>query len=207
MVVVPSEYLERHHEPDTPMQSEASWVENVFTDSEMDDIVALNDSLFMEPGPIGSVEVNNGQYKGLVDPIIRHCSIGFMFPNDDTKWIFERVTAAAIHANKGFDFDLQGLADGIQLTRYDKEGQHYGWHQDRGPGRPNRKLSVTVQLSDPADYEGGELQLSWGTDPVVADKRRGVATFFPSFTNHRVTPVTQGTRYSLVAWFVGPLFK
>ena len=209
-MVIPSEYLERHKaaEPPGGVQAEAVWQENVFTDSEMDDIIAMNKQIVMEPGPLGSLELNTGQWENVVDPIIRHCSIGFMFPNDDTEWIFERVVGTAAKVNsETFNYELDGLKDGLQLTCYDSEGQHYGWHQDRGFGTFERKLSMTLQLSDPKDYDGGELELKWAANPLQAKKERGVATFFPSFTTHRVTPVTRGRRYSLVAWFVGPPFK
>jgi hypothetical protein len=73
-----------------------------------------------------------------------------------------------------------------------------------------RKISMTVNLSDPKEYEGGNLKLDLG--PHVKGERykvfddirpQGSAIFFPSFTYHCVTPVTSGTRYSLVLWYLG----
>lgn len=210
MAVIPSEYVERHkeNEPAEGLKTEAAWQAGMFTDSEMDDIIAMENNIVMEPGPLGSVEANTGQWEKVVNPTIRHCTIGFLFPNADTSWIFERVANATAHVNaQTFEYELEGLSDGIQLTRYDSATQHYGWHQDRGYGTIDRKLSMTLQLSDPKDYDGAELEMKWAQNPVIANKERGVATFFPSFTMHRVTPITRGTRYSLVAWFVGPPFK
>jgi PKHD-type hydroxylase len=77
-----------------------------------------------------------------------------------------------------------------------------------------RKLSVTVSLSDPKNYKGGNLKFDFG--PHSAGGRfhtcteirpRGSIIVFPSHVYHQVTPVTQGTRYSLVAWNLGYPFK
>jgi PKHD-type hydroxylase len=82
----------------------------------------------------------------------------------------------------------------------------YGWHQDYG-AKVSRKLSLTVQLTDPSEYEGGNLQIMTTGTPVNARKQRGLIVAFPSYVLHQVTPVTQGSRQSLVAWVSGPAFK
>ena len=101
--------------------------------------------------------------------------------------------------------DIQSL----QFTSYDaKDKGFYQKHIDmmyKGTG--TRKLSLTVQLSDGADYEGGDLLLHYKNDPDVGFRNQGTATFFPSWMLHEVTPVTKGKRYSLVAWIQGPRFK
>ena len=109
-------------------------------------------------------------------------------------------------------FDLHCLTDDIQYTEYyaDKGG-HYGWHQDMGPGdMSKRKISLTVQLSDPSEYEGGDLEYFRGGDPEKADKAprgKGVVFIFPSYMMHRVTKVTKGTRRSFVLWVGGEHYK
>ena len=99
----------------------------------------------------------------------------------------------------------------MQLTNYDSEEQGmYGWHVDMGghTDRPCRKLSIVLQLSDPVEYEGGVLELQpSGANIVRMRKQRGLIIAFPSWTLHQVTPVTQGSRQSLVAWITGPAFK
>ena len=70
-----------------------------------------------------------------------------------------------------------------------------------------RKLSVSLLLSDPDDYDGGDLQFKFGEEEQTAERERGMMTLFLSWSLHRVTPVTRGTRYSLVAWTSGPPFK
>jgi PKHD-type hydroxylase len=70
-----------------------------------------------------------------------------------------------------------------------------------------RKLSLTIQLSSPEDYEGGELALKFGAKANLMPKDLGKMVVFPSYVLHEVRPVTKGTRYSLVAWVTGKPFK
>ena len=71
----------------------------------------------------------------------------------------------------------------------------------------SRKLSMVLQLSDPSEYEGGELQILTSKEPTSMQKKRGIITVFPAWTLHQVTPVIKGTRQTLVAWISGPAFK
>ena len=103
-----------------------------------------------------------------------------------------------------WNFDVWGYHDDFQYTKYYGGDQgHYDWHMDLGPNMSNRKLSCVIQLSDPSDYEGGELEFNLGYTILSVPKGKGVITFFPSFLLHRVTPVTKGTRISLVTWLCG----
>ena len=84
----------------------------------------------------------------------------------------------------------------------------YGWHLDYGGnGTPSRKLSMVLQLTDPSQYEGGNLQLMTSGEPITVRKQRGLVVVFPSYVLHQVTPVTNGNRQSLVSWITGPTFK
>ena len=120
--------------------------------------------------------------------------------------IFETVK---IYNDDYFRFDIAGIFDNLQLLHY-KEGCHYDWHTDataRDSGTP-RKLSMAMLLSDPADFEGGEFQARVYSDEILTlETKRGRAWFFPSYTMHRITPVTKGVRRSLVLWVGGPPFK
>jgi PKHD-type hydroxylase len=107
-----------------------------------------------------------------------------------------------------FDFELTGLFEQLQFTVYEEAGSHYDWHLDKMlSDLPPRKLSLVLQLSDPEEYTGGDLELFVSSNPIKIERKRGLLTAFPSFTLHRVTPVTSGIRKSLVAWVGGPKFK
>jgi PKHD-type hydroxylase len=130
----------------------------------------------------------------------------------DAGWLFERLEALSGQLNRdAFGFHLAGFHDPLQLTRYDAEGGgHYDWHMDRtlpDDGKPARKLTVVVQLADPAAYEGGDLQMLTGRKPKPLSRALGAVHVFPSFVLHRVTKVTAGTRTSLVGWIVGDRFR
>lgn len=118
-------------------------------------------------------------------------------------WLFDKMLALVVAANQRYQFEVDYF-ESIQLAKYE-EGMFYDWHLDLGPGRMgNRKISVTVQLSSPDDYEGGDLVLEAGADEdFVASRELGCVTVFPSFLKHKVTPVTKGTRHSLVVWASG----
>jgi len=112
-------------------------------------------------------------------------------------------------------YDITGLGT-LSIIRYGEGGQ-FTWHVDvlaydqveypeLGAGL-ERKLSVSVNLSDPEEYDGGELQFLNGTGQLFVQqemRNRGSVAVFPSTVGHRVTPVTRGVRYALVGWMVGP---
>ena len=114
-----------------------------------------------------------------------------------------------IPASDGFNIAVDSAAE-IQFTEYHASTQgHYDWHHDvnwNAQGDTDRKLSVTIQLSPADAYEGGDFEFDELT--TNADFRAlGTVLVFPSYLRHRVTPVTAGTRQSLVAWFTGPRWR
>ena len=125
-------------------------------------------------------------------------------------WLRELLWGYIEQANsEDFHFDLDGLAE-VQLITYSSGSQdHYGWHHDvdwGSDGDDDRKLSVTVQLSESNAYDGGDLEFA--ALKTNADFRsRGTVIVFPSTLRHRVTSVSQGQRLSLVAWFSGPRWR
>ena len=129
----------------------------------------------------------------------------------ENTWIFEKIVKCIEEVNNEyFNYDLKEIQS-LQFTVYDSEEKgFYDKHIDIEPVLINgvmRKLSLSVQLSNSEDYEGGSLLLHVGGNPIEAPKNRGTAIFFPSYSLHEVTPVTKGIRYSLVAWITGPKFK
>lgn len=127
-------------------------------------------------------------------------------------WLHRELTHYIQWANdNAFGFDLTALRE-VQFTEYTaEESGHYDWHEDlhwREMQRAmHRKLSVVVQLSDPSTYNGGNLELKHEPPNVAELRARGTVIVFPSFHQHRVTPVTSGLRFSLVAWHDGPKFR
>lgn len=141
---------------------------------------------------------------------VRRSKVSWIAKTQDTAWVYEKLAHVASSLNAQFyRFDLTGFGEALQLTNYDQSEQGmYGWHQDYG-GRisPSRKLSLVLQLTDPSEYEGGNLQILTSGEPVTIRKQRGFIAAFPSYVLHQVTPVTRGSRQSLVAWISGPAFK
>ena len=113
------------------------------------------------------------------------------------------------NANRNvFGFRVENYAD-IQYTlNHAEQNGHYDWHIDTNwlsQTSFDRKLSVTVQLSDSTEYEGGDFSFAEVENPNKEKlKQKGTVLVFPSYLSHRVSPVTKGTRCSLVAWFEGP---
>jgi predicted 2-oxoglutarate/Fe(II)-dependent dioxygenase YbiX len=140
---------------------------------------------------------------------IRRSQVVMLGPEAQYRWLYERVWSAALECNRlFFGVDISGVEGNIQLARYDSSDHgFYGWHTDFADIRPLRKISVSIQLSRPEDYDGGDLELMYGTEPTKLDKTRGAFVAFPSFMLHRVTPVTRGTRWSLVAWILGARWR
>ena len=126
-------------------------------------------------------------------------------------WVMDRMVRVVADANRdSFGFDLTEFAESPQVARYGAErAGHFDWHSDIGAGTlaAKRKLTVVVQLSDPAGYDGGTLELRPDSNVVQAPRDRGTAIIFPSFVLHRVTPVDTGTRWSLTLWSHGPAFR
>lgn len=180
-----------------------AWAQDVFTEKELDAIINIGKSIGLSRGHT---------YNLKHDPGVRNSFVAFMYPNATNIWVFDRIQQIASQINdQFFQFDLDSMSEGFQFTQYkeatESELEHYDWHIDCGPTVAHRKLSLSLQLSDPDDYEGGDLQITFGKEPYTMSRTRGQINFFPSYTTHRVTPVTKGVRYSLVCWISGPKFR
>ena len=144
----------------------------------------------------------------------RRSTIRWINPNDiNSKFIYDLIWRYAKQANKqAFGIDINTLSD-IQYTIYeDKEEGFYDWHFDTFWGNPSfndRKLSVTIQLSDSKDYTGGDFKFDPQYEPPNEKdiRMKGTILVFPSPIRHMVEPVKKGVRKSLVAWIEGPKFK
>lgn len=173
---------------------------NAFTNDEIDTLVAMASKLPKQEAKVGSGEDQ-------VQSDYRISEISWIPQDENFAWVYDRISELAIAANNQmWNYDLWGYHDDLQYTMYNGGGGHYDWHVDIGPGMSNRKLSCVIQLSDPKDYEGGELELNQGFITQVP-KEKGLVCFFSSFVLHRVTPVTSGKRISLVSWISGPSLR
>jgi PKHD-type hydroxylase len=140
---------------------------------------------------------------------VRKSKISWLYSCDDMEWVFRRVTDIILNLNERFfGFDIFGLNEGFQFTNYKAPGQinmvnMLIEHMDFVV----RKLSVSIQLTDPKEYEGGELYLYDDDKGTLMDKKQGTLILFPSYVLHEVMPVTKGERNSLVTWVTGNQFK
>jgi PKHD-type hydroxylase len=146
----------------------------------------------------------------VVDEGFRGARVGWVHPGSATRPLYDQLATLATRANdEAFGFDLVGFAEPLQYTVYEAPSVGYDWHFDmlQVPSELQRKLSLTVQLSDGDEYEGGDLELRDGYNVVKAPRGLGCLVAFPGWALHRVTPVTRGVRRSLVAWIGGPSFR
>ncbi len=157
-----------------------------------------------------NIAKNKGLIKGTTkeESDVRDSKISWLYPIDDMDWVFRRVTDITLNLNERFfKFDLFGLNEGFQFTNYEAPSGKYGKHVDRGINMSVRKLSISIQLTNPEEYEGGELYLYDNDKGTLMDKTQGTLILFPSYVLHEVMPVTKGTRNSLVTWVTGKQFK
>lgn len=140
---------------------------------------------------------------------VRRSQVVFIEREGEYQWLYRRLWEAAQEMNRRFFcVDISGIEGNIQLARYDSSDQgFYSWHTDFADLAPRRKISITIQLSRSEDYEGGDLELLFHEQPYKVERARGALIAFPSFALHRVTPVTRGTRWSLVAWVTGTRWR
>ena len=153
---------------------------------------------------------DKGLIKGKTKEIsdVRDSKVSWLYPSDNMDWVFRRVTDIVTNLNERFfKFDLFGLNEGFQFTNYEAPSGKYGKHVDRGTNMVVRKLSISIQLTNPEEYEGGELYLYDDDKGTVMDKTQGTLIMFPSYVLHEVMPVTKGERNSLVTWVTGKQFK
>ena len=176
----------------------------------------------------GNTNADGSLKKSVIRNLQKKRKSDIVWMND--KWIYKEIHPYIREANRlaGWNFDWD-WSESCQFTKYGV-GQYYGWHCDswdvpyNKPDDTNshgkiRKLSVTISLNDPDEYDGGNLefdfrnQVDWERNKKSKIKTcteirpRGSIIVFPSFVWHRVEPVTRGTRYSLVIWNLGYPFR
>ena len=155
---------------------------------------------------VNDIKTNPQSFKKLIEK--RDSNIGWL--NDP--WIYKSILPFVEKANADlqWNFQFEG-SESAQFTTY-YPGQFYSWHQDSIRNSPKtRKISLSLLLNDPSEYEGGSLQFDCRNREEPEDNKfetvpanqQGTLIIFPSFTFHRVLPVIKGVRYSLVMWLMG----
>ena len=177
---------------------------SLLSDPFCDDVIKLASELDQEKGTIDD---------GVTDSV-RRSTVRWINRDERSEFVYQVLTQIFKDFNRQvFGFNVDHVPE-IQFTEYDESEQgHYDWHLDTisdGPVAYDRKLSMSIQLSPNTAYVGGDLQFhdnGSGGLPAEEIRSRGSVIVFPSFMPHRVTPVTQGKRLSLVAWMEGPKFQ
>lgn len=180
-------------------------LDDVFTSQELQSVINYCDSLQLQDATVGA---------GTLAPHYRKSKVNQFKVNKQNEWIFDRLQTAATYINNEFfRFDLIGF-DQIQYTEYRNDNDLYDFHVDcyTGPNVPNdhaypRKLSFSLVLSDNTEYKGGQFDVMYSKQPETVQQKKGRLLAFPSYMLHRVNPVTEGTRKSLVFWVIGPKFR
>jgi len=167
-------------------------IKNFLSQEECDKILKYSlNNLTLEPGEIGSGKIVDKIRKSSI--AFNNYDIEFSFIKDRIKLVIDNEIRL-----KGFDLFYDG--EEYQFTEY-KTGEHYGWHTDSAnlDFTRERYCSVVIQLND--EYQGGELEMKDNDDNIVQfEKGIGNLFVFLSDIKHRVKPVTDGVRYSLVNW-------
>ena len=136
-----------------------------------------------------------------VDPAQRRATTTLIERDSESVWLFDRLDALFADAGDALGLPVDALSEPVQVVRY-RVGDHFQlWHSDAGHDlHQRRRLSASVELSDPADYEGGLLEIMPMRMIPERAPGQGHATIFPSRALHHVIPVTRGVRHALVAW-------
>lgn len=185
-------------------------VESAFSGEEVDLIVASLQSREKEQGQIGTIEA---------ETLLKYRSskVSFINYSKEYSWLFDKFNKIIQNVNEEYyNFDLNGY-DYIQYSEYlANENGHYDYHidlmLDMIPQKDYdflyRKLSFTLCLNQQGtDYSGGDFKIKTGAEDVSMKLNKGDMIVFPSFILHKVEPVTEGVRKSLVGWVTGPKFK
>ena len=173
----------------------------IFTPKLCQELIDLNKTLEKEKGKILRPDENK------LDLKIRKSTISFI-PFDKMKNVYGDINNLVQKINRNnFGFGDIQITEEAQITEYSKD-DFYNWHTDTSINMidepPVRKLSMTVLLNDPREFEGGNLEIA---NLVMNPMQQGHAAIFASFLQHRVAPITKGVRRSLVMWFGGEPFK
>jgi len=189
----------------TPPHEIYATVTQAFSPQECNDIIRLSDKFKLHDALLQDPATR----KDIVSEKYRKGKVKWFNPaEEETHWIYRKLTDITTRVNDQFwGWDLDFIED-LQFTIYEDLNDNYNKHFDHvWDSNSYRKLSFSLQLTDPSLYEGCDLELHLGEKTFTGDRSLGSITFFSGFALHTVTPLTRGKRYSLVGWVAGPPFK
>lgn len=175
----------------------------LFTPTQMDDLERYCDTLPLEPARL----------TGSATGGIRSTGVAWVYRNAHTEDLYLRMEAIVLRLNTDlFHFELTGLSTMQYAVYREEEAGYFDWHSDYGryrgdPGQEPRKITLSLQMSDGASYEGCDLEVRAAHPVDVAARERGALMAFRAHALHRVTPITRGLRKALVVWAAGPEFR
>jgi PKHD-type hydroxylase len=151
-------------------------------------------------------QLNESRLSKGIDNSVRKSSNAFIPLNQETEWVYNKIRKIAGEVNKFYNFNLNDFGEDLQFARY-RTGEFYNFHEDIGSGYNSlRKLTIVINLSNPAEYEGGGVDFFTGGKIISSAKNLGSVVVFPSYVPHRVRKISSGERYSLTSWIHGPPF-
>lgn len=135
-----------------------------------------------------------------VNPMVRDVGTA-LIERAEADWLFERLDGLFARGAEAFDLPVGPLSEPIQILCYQTGGHFQMWHSDAGGDLVDkRRISMSVELSPLVGHEGGALEVAPDTVGRPRMLEQGGAQLFPSRALHRVTPVSRGSRWALVAW-------
>jgi PKHD-type hydroxylase len=181
---------------------------DAFSNEEVEKIIAIGEKQKLQKA---EVYVGHLGDTVIVDENKRVSEVSWIDFESDTRWLFKKLEHYVNYLNDMYyNFELTNYEQ-LQYTCYNTKGSHYDWHVDTQFNSINplvRKLSLSLFLSDRNEYSGGNFEYNaGGTIGKIHEQEKGTLIVFPSFLLHRVTPVIEGVRKSLVMWTQGPHFK
>jgi len=191
--------------PESPILMEGGSVtwRGLFTPAQLDDLERHCDTLPLEPARLTGSGTSG----------IRTTQVAWVHRNAQTEDLYLRMEAIVLQLNADlFHFALTGLTTMQYAVYRQEEAGYFDWHNDYGryrgdPGQEPRKITLSLQMSDGASYDGCDLEVRAAHPVDVAARERGTLMAFRANALHRVTPITRGLRKALVIWAAGPEFR
>ena len=187
----------------TKLDDDVIFCEDVFTEEELAKINELCEAVISEKG---FVDFATG------DNITRKVETSGFPRNADSVFIYKKMANVLKEVNEQhFNFDVDGFVEGgLFFVSYNQPADSLGWHTDKinydGKRKDFVKLGAILQLSDPSEYEGCDIEIM--TDGILnIKKQKGLIYFIPGYVSHQVTKLISGKRNVVVAWLTGPRYK